>query len=196
VIPNRPQTILIGVVAGAGLGALWWPLVPLVAAVVAASRVVVPRRRAGRRRAAVADSLPEVVDVVMVALSAGSTIVGALQLAAIRGPTPARPGLASTLERHHAGEPLAVALRSVADLVHPEFRALALTLAQAERDGAPLAAVLQRLADEAQRARRRRLEAAARRIPVQMLPPLVLCALPAVVVGAVVPLVVVSLRRL
>ncbi len=155
-----------------------------------------PRLVARRRTEALADALPDVVDLVAVAISAGRTITGALELVADRGPTVIRAHSAASLDRLRAGETLPDALRHLADRAGPDYLPLALVLAQADRDGAPLSLLLHRLSDEALAARRRRNEAAARRRPVQLLLPLVCCSLPAVVVGAVVPLVIVSLRRL
>jgi type II secretory pathway component PulF len=55
--------------------------------------------------------------------------------------------------------------------------------------GGDLAGALERLARDARDLRRRRAEEAARRVPVRLLAPLVLCVLPAFVLLALVPLV-------
>jgi hypothetical protein len=60
---------------------------------------------------------------------------------------------------------------------------------RAAAEGAELAVALDRLASDARDLRRRRAEHAARRVPVRLLAPLVLCALPAFVLHALVPLV-------
>ncbi len=56
--------------------------------------------------------------------------------------------------------------------------------------------VLERLSVEARMVRRRRAEEAARRLPVQLLFPLVLCVLPAFVLLAVVPLLLAAVPQL
>lgn len=66
----------------------------------------------------------------------------------------------------------------------------------AERDGVPLEPLLRRAADEARRKRRIQAETAARRLPVLMLFPLVMCVLPAFVLLSVVPLLADSISSL
>ena len=73
---------------------------------------------------------------------------------------------------------------------------LASALRGAARYGAPLGASLERVAVDARILRRRRAEEDARRLPVQLLFPLVLCVLPAFGLLAVVPLLLASLRSL
>jgi tight adherence protein C len=145
---------------------------------------------------AIADALADVLELVHIAMASGTTIVGGLDLVADRGPVVVREAMGQLLDRHRTGEPLAVVLRSMTTTIGPAYQTLALVLIQSDREGSPLVALLQRLADEARAARRRQSEERLRRLPVQLLFPLVLCALPAVVIGAVVPLVISSMRRL
>jgi hypothetical protein len=56
--------------------------------------------------------------------------------------------------------------------------------------------LLTRLGAEARSARRIQAEIRARRLPVQLLFPLVVCSLPALLVGAVLPLLLLSFRSL
>ena len=127
---------------------------------------------------------------------AGATITGSVRVVANEGPPPVRSGFLVALEHMRAGSTLAEGLHRATDALGPEYRSLMVALTQADREGSPLGALLIRLADEATVARRRRAELAARQLHGQMLVPLVLCSLPAVVLGAVVPLLIVSLRRL
>jgi tight adherence protein C len=69
-------------------------------------------------------------------------------------------------------------------------------LAAADRDGLPLAPVLDRLAGEARVQRRRRADTAARQLPVRLSLPLVLCTLPSFVLLAVAPLLLAALSSL
>ncbi|HSH59547.1 MAG TPA: type II secretion system F family protein, partial [Acidimicrobiales bacterium] len=62
--------------------------------------------------------------------------------------------------------------------------------------GAPLAASLDRIADHVRRQRRRRAEEAARKVPVMLLFPLVVCILPAFALLTVAPLIAGALHEL
>ena len=69
-------------------------------------------------------------------------------------------------------------------------------LIAAVQDGTPLASSLTQAADEARLHRQRTVEARARRLPVLMLFPLVMCVLPAFVLLTIVPLLLASLGDL
>ena len=87
-------------------------------------------------------------------------------------------------------------LETVAVSLGPGVRPLVTVLVAAERDGAALVPALERASDEARRGRRVEAEEAARRVPVLMLFPLVLCVLPAFAVLTVVPVLVGTLSDL
>jgi tight adherence protein C len=76
----------------------------------------------------------------------------------------------------------------------PELRRLSIRLERSERLGSPVANQLRRLARDVRDERRLRDEERARRAPVAMLFPLVLCILPAFVLAAVVPAMLVAAR--
>lgn len=155
------------------------------------------RRRKERRRVeAIADAVPEVIEMVAVVVDSGGTIHEAVRVLGAAGPTSIRPSLEQLESRLRAGQPLATALLRWGDDLGSSHRPLVGALLAAERDGAPLSQLLGRLADEAVAARRIRTETKARSLPVQLLFPIVFCALPAVLVGAVVPLILVSVDRL
>jgi len=78
----------------------------------------------------------------------------------------------------------------------PEVRPLTATLIAANTDGAALLPALERVGDEARRRRRVEAEDRARRVPVAMLFPLIVCVLPAFALLTVVPLLVGTLSEL
>ncbi|MDQ3758189.1 MAG: type II secretion system F family protein [Actinomycetota bacterium] len=84
--------------------------------------------------------------------------------------------------------PLADALDELPLRAGEPTRALAASLAGCVRYGTPLAPTLAALSVEARDAERRRMEQAARRVPVLLLFPLVLCILPAFALLTVAPL--------
>ncbi len=163
-------------------------------------QVVGPRRRhwraRQRREREMSDAVVPVIDLLLIAVGSGATPRGALDLIRTTGPAVVRPTLARVLEREEAGERLDTALLRFRDELGDSFAPIVSVLLSALRDGAPISEVAGRLSIDARTARRRQAEAAARRLPVQLMFPLVLCALPAVLVGAVVPLILVSFRSL
>ena len=156
-----------------------------------------PTRR--RRRLPIDDTVPDVVDLFAVATSAGLNPRLAVAAVAERAPPgPIADALADVCRQVAAtGARLADALDTVpervgSDAVRPHISALT----DAERYGSALGPTLERLADEARRARQRRAEEAARKLPVKLLFPLVLCILPAFGLLTVAPLIAGGLRAL
>lgn len=172
------------------------PVVALGAvAVLMAPRVheLVARRR--RNEAIVAD-LPEVVDLLAVAAGAGLTVRDAVTAVARRSVGPLAGELAAVVADADAGRPFADALDDLPVRAGESTRPLAASLASCVRYGSPVGPMLAALAAEARDAERRRMEQAARRVPVLLLFPLVLCILPAFALLTVAPLLADALRAL
>jgi pilus assembly protein TadC len=158
-----------------------------------ASRCTTSERRASdapRRERGVAVTIAAVADLtdeLVVAVAAGLT--APLALAALAQVERGRLGelLGEVERRRRAGARFTAALAPLVELgevTAPLTRALL----DHDRDCTPLLPALERAATELRRVRRHRAEAAARRVPVLLLFPLVLCVLPAFVLLAVVPL--------
>lgn len=163
-----------------------------------AARTVFPAQRAARarQRAAVLGGLPEVVDLLVLAVGAGLNVSLAVAAAARRATGPVADELRGALADTARGARLADRLDLLPERLGDEVRPLVAALVASERYGAPLGPGLERLADEVRRQRRRRAEEAARRVPVKLLFPLVLGTLPAFALLTVAPLVVGALRSL
>jgi tight adherence protein C len=188
--------LLGGAVLAGALGLPAHPLAVLVPVVVPLAVPWITRRRAARRHAeALVVDVPDVVDLFRVATGAGLTVHEAVATIAELADGPLGEALASVRHRVALGERLADALAPMATLGDP-VRPLVSALVSTEREGAPLGPPLARVADRARELRRRRAEETARRIPVKLLFPLVLCVLPAFVVLTVVPLLSATLRTL
>ena len=175
---------LVSPAAGAGAGIALW------AALSDASRST-----ARRQEQQLVDEVPDLVELFRLAVGAGLTVHQAVAAVSARSggagrrrPRP-RPG------PDRAGRPTGDALDRWAECGEP-LRPLAAALAAAERYGDPLGPVLDRVAADARLVRRRRAEEAARRLPVQLLFPLVLCVLPAFGLLAVVPLLLAAVPQL
>jgi tight adherence protein C len=158
-----------------------------------------PPRRRRRRRNEIADQIPDVVDLFAVATAAGLNPRLATSAVAERAPPgPIADALRAAIAQvDHAGSRLADALDDLPTLLGDDaIRPLVSALTDAERYGAALGPTLDRLADDARRARQRRAEEAARRLPVKLLFPLVTCILPAFGLLTVAPLIAGGLRAL
>jgi tight adherence protein C len=166
-------------------------------AVLIGGGFIAPDLRLARRARALkergAASVADLLDLVAVSVSAGLTPRLALERApeALGGPL----GDEVARARHAValGSPWRAVFRRVADRTGlPELRRLAATLERSERLGTPVAGRLRHLAREVRAERAARREERARRAPIAMLFPLVFLILPAFVIAAVVPALLVA----
>ena len=158
--------------------------------------VLSARRRRRQHLAAIAADLPDVVDLLVLAVGAGLTVRLAVAAVARRSPGPLAAELARAGHDADLGRRLADALDSIPARAGEATRPLVAALIASERYGAPLGASLERLAHEVRADRRRRAEEAARKVPVKLLFPLVSCTLPAFGLLTVAPLIASAVRSL
>lgn len=154
-----------------------------------------PRRR-GDQEAAALDDLVGTVELTAAVIGSGGTVGAALAGLAEHGPERVAPAFARVVERRRNGLLLADALAPASHDLGPAFHPFVGALLVSASGGAPVGLLLQRLGDDADAARRRSVEVRARRLSVTLLPPLVLCHLPALVLGALAPVVIVAIGRL
>lgn len=150
-------------------------------------------------RTAEADALrglPELVDLLAVAVAAGLPAASATLAVARRAPEAWRPALNAVEGAVERGARLTDALGRLVDHHGDLARPLVAALRAALDDGDRLGPALTRLAADARDLRRRRAEEAARRLPVRLLLPLVTCSLPAFAVLTVVPILAGALTGL
>lgn len=181
------------------VGLLGATLTPAAGAAGAAVVLMLPVLRARSRRRArnrsLVDEVPDVVDLTRIGIDAGLTVRLALEAVVKHGSGVLVDALALALAQADNGVRLADALEAVRALGDP-VRPFVDALIASERYGAPALAGLDRAAADARLTRRRRGEEAARRVPVKMLFPLVLCTLPALGLLTVVPLLARSVPSL
>lgn len=154
-------------------------------------------RRSVRRTAAKARAgeVGSVIELVRLALEGGSTpSLALIAMAQLTGPA-LQPSLARVGDELRRGVALDVVLRQLTEDA-PELAALADVLLASSRLGLGVAETLRSLAVEARATRRRQAEAAARRLPVALLFPVVCLTLPAFVVLTVAPLLLSGLGSL
>ena len=192
----RRRVALVGVISGVVIVGALQPVlvVPLIFVYV----VVVVR---GRRvpvdgHASVVRTLPEVVDLLLVGVGAGLTPRETLQRCQAWLPDPFAAAVHSALSRAASGATFADALDRAMTPLGDRVRPLVAALNAGERDGSMLAPGLLRVSDEARRRRRVAAQERARRVPVAMLGPLLLCVLPSFALLTLVPLVLGSLSDL
>lgn len=172
---------------------------PLAPAAPCGLALVVARRRRSRLRAEmmlVIRGLPDVIDLIALGVGAGLTLRHALAHAVAWMPAPFGSVFAEALHRSADGESLIRSLDWCEPRLGDPSRPLLRVLIAAERDGAALLPALERAADEARRQRRVQAEERARKVPVTMLFPLVLCVLPAFALLTVIPLLLGTLADL
>ena len=161
------------------------------------SRWSVPLWDGDRGDRRLVEGIPDLLDVLAISVTAGLSPRLALDRApeVMSGPVGA---VLTRIRRQVAlGNSWASALdQAAASLGVEEFHRLALTLSRAKRLGSPVAGRLRDLAVEVRAERRARREEQARRAPIQMLFPLVFLILPAFVIAAVVPALLVATRDL
>jgi tight adherence protein C len=188
----RPSPVVVRVGLGAAAALLGFAVVPVLAPVAGVGAWAVPVWRARRRRRFDAGSagraLPEVVDLFSVAVGAGLTVPHAVAAVGGRAAEPFAGAFGAVTSAITAGRRCSDALDDVDTVLGPDARPLLDALRASERYGASLDEALLRLSAEVRADRRRRAEAAVRRVPVRLLFPLVTCVLPAFALLTVAPL--------
>ncbi|MBM9461147.1 type II secretion system F family protein [Nocardioides sp. zg-536] len=173
VVLGGPLAVPIGLAAS---GMVW----------VVAGRLEPPGAR--RRREQVRRDLPHLVSLLGAALRAGLAPPQALGVVGRALPGPAADRLAPLAARLELGGDAAAIWSSLGG--DPELGPLGRALARAHRTGAPVVAVIDRLADELAHRGRAEVEDRARAVGVRAAVPLGLCLLPSFLLLGIVPLAV------
>lgn len=174
---------------------------------MASGRAAAGRRSFGRsrnRRDQHADDLPQLADLLAIGLSAGLTIRLALLAVSELAAPPASGFVRAAAADLQSGKGLASALsgsvggsdKSGGPVDDGRLSGLSAVLIVADRAGAGAVGVLARYAEHERQLCRRAREERLRRLPVRLLPPLVVCVLPAFVLCTVVPIAVAVGRSL
>lgn len=148
------------------------------------------------RRSSPTTALVEFVDLLVVLLKSGRTTHQALECIAKWGTPDVRNAAQRVLARCGTGERLADALGELLTIFGSPAVGIANTLATAERDGLPIAPVLDRLVGEAHAERRRQAQIDASKLPIKLAFPLVTCILPSFVALTIVPILIGALSSL
>lgn len=151
---------------------------------------------AWRRTTYASAALVEFVDLLVVLLKSGRTSHQALDCIARWGSDDVQRAAVRILDRCATGERLADALGELIVVFGAPAVGIANTLSTTERDGLPVATVLDRLVSEAHAERRRQAQIDAAKLPIKLAFPLVACVLPSFVALTVVPILIGALSSL
>jgi len=194
--PFTARRLGAAVIAAAVVVGVFPPASPVAALVAWGLPSIRAGRRERRRLAALAADLPDVVDLLTLAVGAGLTVGLAVAHVARRGSGPLATELVAVTDNVALGRRLADAIDDLPGRAGEAVRPLVGALVASERYGAPLVTSLERLADEVRRDHRRRAEEEARKVPVKLLFPLITCTLPAFGLLTVAPLIASAVRSL
>lgn len=141
-----------------------------------------------RRQQAIRRELPDAIDLLTLSVEAGMGFEGAVAQIAATMPGALSREFARMLHEMQMGMRRADALRALADRTTViELRTVCTSLLQATELGIPIVDVLREQAKEMRIRRRQNAEAAAAKVPVKVVFPLVLCLLPALFVVVIGP---------
>ena len=200
----RPSSVTnrrVGGAVGLCIGlALPWPgiaLAPLLCFVGARLPAILQRRRLRRRRAEMDVQIPQLLDLLAAASSAGLSGQLALRraVAALGGPLAAELG--DALDAVDLGARWRDELAAASERLElPELRRTVAALSRTEALGASLADSTAELAASVRAARRAAVTERARTAPVKMLFPLVFLVLPAFLLLTVVPVLLTTVQSI
>jgi tight adherence protein C len=168
----------------------------LIGATVVAAVWSQARRRTEIEHDELVAELPELVELLALAIDSGLTIRLAVEEVARHAEGRLGAALREICVDQWSGRAVAAGLEQLGLSLGEPLRPLVAAMLDAERYGAPLGPTLARLGDDARIARRRRAEERSRRLPVRLLFPLVGCVLPAFVALTIAPVALATLARL
>ena len=154
------------------------------------------RRSRDRQSQNIIGDLAEVIDLFLLGTSAGLTVWLTLEEVSKHAQGQLGETLRDAVHRVNLGTSLTETLDWLSHQHNGQLRLLTRPLIEAERYGVALEPSLLRAREEARQLRRRQAEVAARRVPVKLMFPLVLCILPAFGLLTVVPQLVSTLNLL
>lgn len=198
ILHSSPRTRRVLATLAVLTGVVWlgpMPVLILVVSRLGISRAV-PQLKHRRRQRAAERELPGTIELLVLSIHAGLTPTQALREVANSAHEATRPAFVEVVHRMDRGEPISDALAALPEVLGSQAVGLAEVTASATRYGLPLSQVLEQLSREARSTRRRLDEAAARKLPVRLSFPLVVCTLPSFVLLAIAPAVIAALSSL
>jgi len=198
-------------IAGGGFLALWlwlWastglsPLigvVGLIGGTLVSFRlpVIIVSRRARVRLDAIEYDLPELIDLLVVAVEAGLGFGAAIKAASERLTGPLGAEMRLMLQEQRMGLTVTEALKNVLERVEtPSLRSFVRSVVQGEQLGISIGMVLRSVADEMRKRRKAAAEERAQKAPIKMLFPLIFLIFPAMFIVLLGPAIFAFLEAL
>jgi tight adherence protein C len=157
-------------------GPLAWVLLPALAFMAPAARL---KGAIKKREEAIFKDLPDIVDMLAIAVEAGSGFESALAIVCQNFKSPLTDELSTALQEMELGLPRKEALQQMRDRVDIDVvRTLILALLQADALGIPIGRVLKSQATEVRARRRAWAREKAAKLPIKIMFPLVLFIFP------------------
>ena len=189
--------------AGGGMLALWlWGPAGMFSFFVAvlgaaacayggfAAPMLIVNRRARTRLDQIEYDLPELIDLLVVAVEAGLGFSAALKISTERLTGPLGQEMRLALQEQNMGLTITEALKHVMDRAEtPSMRSFVRSIVQGEQLGISIGQVLRTLADEMRKRRRAAAEERAQKAPIKMLFPLIFLIFPAMFIVLLGPAV-------
>lgn len=149
-------------------------------------RVLNAKRR--KRLAEIDRRLPDLIDLLVVAVEAGSGLSASLSLATRKFDGPLAEELRLTLQEQRMGRSLQEALLGMLDRVDtPNMRSFVRSVTQGETLGVSIGTIMRNLAEEMRKRRRAMAQEQAQKAPVKMILPLVFLILPSFIATVLAP---------
>jgi tight adherence protein C len=145
--------------------------------------------RRGRLRLELIDrEMPELVDLLLVAVESGMGLIGAIRMAAARAVGPLGDELRLTLQQQSLGASTVEALENLGERCDTlAVRSFVRAITQGERLGVSIGQIMRALADDMRKHRKTVAEERANKTPVKILFPLVFMILPAMFIVLLMP---------
>jgi tight adherence protein C len=181
--------LLVGLLYGAKAGGMWTLLGPVGGAAAGFFLPDVLIRNLGERRQnEMRNGLPDVIDMLTVCVEAGLGFDAALARVVTNLDGPAAAEFARVMQEMQLGKSRVDALRDAGARAQvTEFRTFVSSMVQSTELGISMGDVLRAQAGQMRIKRRQRAEEKAQKLPVKILPPLILCILPAMFVVVLGP---------
>ena len=145
-------------------------------------------RRARQRLEAIDRGMPELVDLLVVAVESGQSFGAAMRSAGARVHGPVRDELGLVLQEMSLGISMTDAFKHFVERVDvPSTRSFARTLLQGERLGVSVGAMLRSLSEELRKQRKAHAEEQAQKTPVKILFPLIFFIFPSLFIVLLTP---------